>query len=128
MFMKRFAFLISALLLTIAGCASAIPEFSNTHISAVGSDSPNEFCSDFSLTDEQALEFLGRSREVEIDVFHNDYDYLPCYVKGTTTRNRSKCGFEIRAGGTVELSCDNGKGILMVCDTCDHLLGGEGQE
>ena len=126
--MKRFAFLIMTFLLTMAGCASAIPEFSNAHVSAIGSDSPNEFCSDFSLTDEQALEFLGRSREVTIDVFHNDYDYLPCYVKGVVTWRHDKCEFEIRAGGTVELSCKNGKGHLMVCDTCDHLLGGEGQE
>lgn len=128
MVMKRFVFLVPIFLLTMTGCASATPGFANAHVSAIGSDSPNEFCSDFRLSDEQVLEFLGRSREVTIEEFHNEYDYLPCYVRGTATRNRSKCGFEIRAGGTVELSCENGEGYMMVCDTCDHLLGGEKQE
>ena len=126
--MKRLVFLIPAFLLAMIACASAAPGFSNVHITAVGSDSPNKFCFDFSLSDDQALEFLGKSREVTIEEYHNDYDYLPCYVKGVATREHSKCDFEIRAGGTVELSCKNGTAHLMVCDTCDHLLGGGGQE
>ena len=117
--------LIPAYLLLLSGCASAIPDITNVHISAIGSDSPGEFCSDFSLTDNQAFEFLGKSREVTIEEFHNDYDYLPCYVKGVTTWHSSKCEFEIRAGGTVELSCENGEGYLLVCDACDYLLGGK---
>lgn len=122
--MKNFFSVIPLFFLVLAGCASAVPEFTNVRVLAVGSDSPNEFCSDFSLSNKQALEFLDRSREVTIEEFHNNYDYLPCYVKGAVYRDHRKCEFEIRAGGTVELSCDDDKGYLLVCDTCDHLLGG----
>lgn len=114
---------ISALLLFLHGCSSIKPEISDINILDTGSDSVGSFCSDFSLTNSKAYELIGKSRKVEVNEFHNNYEYLPCYVKGTLNKGNSSCNFTIRAGGTVELSCDDKAGYLYVCDTCDSLLG-----
>jgi len=116
---------IPALLLFLHGCSLLKSDINDINILNTGSDTVNSFCSDFSLTNLQALEFIEKSREVEINEFHNNYEYLPCYVKGTLIKGNKKCSFTMRAGGTVELSCDDESGYLYVCDSCNKLLGGE---
>jgi hypothetical protein len=114
---------IPALLLFLHGCSFQKADISDIKISDISSDSVGSFCSDFSLTNSQVLELIEKSREVEINEFHNNYEYLPCYVKGTLNKGNSKCKFTIRAGGTVEISCNDKSGYLYVCDSCDSLLG-----
>ena len=114
---------IPALLLFLHGCSLLKSDISDVKILDTGSDSADSFCSDFSLTNSQAFELIRKSREVEINEFHNNYEYLPCYVKGTLNKGNSECSFTIRAGGTVELSCNDKSGYLFVCDSCGNLLG-----
>ena len=106
----------------IQGCTSTTSKITNIQVLEKGADSSIAFCKDFSLTSKQAIDFFKRSREVEINEFHNNYEYLPCYVKGTLNKNNKECKFTIRAGGTAELTCNDKTGYLYVCDSCDHIL------
>lgn len=114
---------IYTLLLFLHGCSFQKSDISNIHVLNIASDSADAFCTDFSLTNSEAYNFIVKSREVDVDEFHNNYEYLPCYVKGTLNRGNTICDFTIRAGGTVELTCSNETGFLYVCDSCNHLLG-----
>jgi len=111
-------------LLFLSGCALKPAIISNVNVIKKGTDSAGAFCSDFSLTNTQVFKLLKSSREVEINEFHNNYEYLPCFVKGNLNMEAKRCEFTIRAGGTVELTCNDGTGYLYVCDSCDHLLIG----
>jgi len=119
--MKTIYFFI--FLAIISGCVSTNSAITNVLVSGTGADSPNEFCNKFSLTTDQALEFFNKSRDVKVKEFHDNYEYLPCYVEGSLTKGNKKCKFTIRAGGTAELSCNDDIGHLLICDSCDHLLG-----
>lgn len=111
-------------MITVIGCNSSNAEITDIAILKTGVDTEKAFCKDFSLTREQVREFFNKSRVIDINEFHDNYEYLPCYVKGSLTRSGVKCTFTIRAGGTVELLCGKDEGLLLVCDKCDHLLGG----
>jgi len=113
---------ITALLLLLHSCAPLKSDVSNIQVLDIGSDSASSFCRKFTLTNSQVFEFFKKSKEVEINEFHSNYEYLPCYVKGTLNKGNNKCNFTIRAGGTIELTCDNKLGYLYVCDSCDNLL------
>lgn len=95
--------------------------FSDVAVIEIGSDEENTFCKNFKLTNEQAVLFLKRSRMITAKTMHDKYDYLPCYVKGTSKIKDKKCNWEIRAGGTAEISCSDNNYILA-CDKCDDLL------
>lgn len=112
------------LLLACYSCTSKEPLATDINVSEIGSDSPDAFCRDFSLSPAQVSEFFEKAREVEVKEFHDDYLYLPCYVKGTLNIKGENCHYEVRAGGTGEVTCDDGAGYLFVCDSCDDLIGG----
>lgn len=113
---------IAYVLLFLSGCSLESAVISNVRVIEKGADSGGAFCINFSLTNAQAFELIKSSREVEINEFHNNYEYLPCFVKGSLNMDTKQCKFTIRAGGTVELTCDDDTGFLYVCDSCDHLL------
>lgn len=117
-----FAFLI------ITTCSSAfgdnhinLSDLSNIKVLGHGNDGNDLFCSLFRLNDDQAREFLSRSREIEMQEMHDNYDYLSCYVAGSLEYNKITCSWEIRGGGTAKVICPD-TGYLLVCDECDHLL------
>ena len=90
-----------------------------------GTDGNNaEFCSDFILTLEQVKWFFNKARKVSVQEIHDEYDYLPCYIKGTAKTNGQMCEWEIRAGGTGSLSCEN-RYSYYACDDCDSIFAGE---
>lgn len=95
--------------------------FSNIKVTAKGTEQKGSLCDKFTLTNEQAAVFLKKSRLIDIKALHDKYDYLPCYVKGTSTLKKKQCNWEIRAGGTAEISC-NSNNYIMACDDCDDLL------
>jgi len=64
---------------------------------------------------------LKHNRLITAKTMHDKYDYLPCYVKGTSRIKDKKCNWEIRAGGTVEISCSD-TNYTLACDKCDDLL------
>ena len=87
----------------------------------IGSDEENTLCENFKLTYEQAVLLLKHNRLITAKTMHDKYDYLPCYVKGTSRIKDKKCNWEIRAGGTVEISCSD-TNYTLACDKCDDLL------
>lgn len=95
--------------------------FSDVVVMDSGVDEENAFCKNFKLTNEQAVSFFKRSHLISTKIMHDKYDYLPCYVKGTSKIKDKKCNWEIRAGGTSEISCSD-TNYILACDKCDDLL------
>ena len=95
--------------------------FSDVAVIEIGSYEENTLCKNFKLTYEQAVLFLKHSRLITAKTMHDKYDYLPCYVKGTSRIKDKKCNWEIRAGGTAEISCRD-TNYTLACDKCDDLL------
>lgn len=113
--------------LNLLACSTNMPkkpasEFSNIYIQHVGMDQGGEFCKDFTLTTDQVGQYFKQAREVTFKQLHDEYDYLPCFVKGTLLRQALACEFEIRAGATAELNCNNDKPYFYVCTTCNTLF------
>ncbi|MES2675872.1 MAG: hypothetical protein V4660_16650 [Pseudomonadota bacterium] len=123
--MRKILFCIA--LLSGAVCASQTIKFSGANVTTRGSDEPDSFCQNFNLTNQEVLTFFTRAKEVSAKEIHDQYDYLPCYVKGTIALKDSSstlrgCTFHIRGGGTAELACDNEEIKLYVCKTCNNLF------
>jgi hypothetical protein len=119
------SFILSVLFLTVSACAHT-PSFTNAKTTGHGSDQANSLCEKFNLTDNEVLAFFKKSEEVVGIAIHYEYDYLPCYVKGTISvdhdKTSKKCEFTIRAGGTSELACPNEEAKFYACKKCDDLL------
>lgn len=110
---------------TMTACAASGGGFRAAKVKSIDSDEPTPLCSGFRLSDGQAQEFLERSNKITAQQMHDNYNYLPCYVKGTVVRvdeSEHTCDFTIRAGGIAELSCENGQAYIYACDTCEALL------
>jgi hypothetical protein len=110
-----------------AGCAATPADrhaLSDIVVLARGQDAGGGFCADFSLTSRQAQAFLGRSAVVTPMTSHDEFDILPCWVKGTAKSSAGLWHWEVRAGGTGKLESPDGDVELLGCKTCDDLLGG----
>jgi len=110
--------------LCLAGCTSANainsnPSLSDIRVKEVGADAESEFCRDFKLSDAQVKSYFERAEEISFKQQHDEFDYLPCYVKGTLQRQGEQCEFIIRAGTTAEVVCKNNLQIFYGCNTCD---------
>ncbi len=77
--------------------------------------------SDVDLNNDEAKKFFVRSRRVEYKVIHDHYNFAPCYIEGTLTKGGKACDWQIRAGATGHIQCDN---ITehYVCDSCDDFF------
>lgn len=125
--MIRYILLLTVLIFTVScndssivGNTGQLP-FHKVMVTDRGTDEPEAFCKDFSLTDQQAGTFFSQSHVITEKVLHDKYEYFPCYVKGTATLTGKSCHWEIRAGGTAEIGCDDIK-YIMACDICDDIL------
>jgi hypothetical protein len=88
-----------------------------------GTDPGNaSICESFRLTDAQAKEFFAKATAITAEQVHDNYDVLPCWVEGTTTKGADKQTWKIRAGGTAEVTAANGDVTYLGCKTCDDLL------
>ena len=76
-----------------------------------------EFCSDFSMTKEQAQQYFEQATEVSIQELHDRYSVLPCFVAGAGTFENEDCSWEVRAGGTGHVDCGE-KSFLTGCEDC----------
>jgi hypothetical protein len=56
---------------------------------------------------------VKKSREI-----HDDFDYLPCYIRGLAMHKQEKVSWEIRAGGTATVAYPNGSQIELGCIDC----------
>ena len=113
--------------LNLMACSASLPTkpasgFSGIHIRDVGADQGGEFCKNFTLTNDQVDQYFRLAKEVTFKQLHDQYDYLPCFVKGTLLRQTQACEFSIRAGATAELNCHNDKQFFYVCTQCNNLF------
>lgn len=89
-----------------------------TDIVARGNDGVSgEFCAEFSLTKDEAQYFFSNATQVSARDIHNTYSFLPCFVKGVGYLKNNKCEWEIRAGGTSRIECED-RSIFMACEDC----------
>jgi hypothetical protein len=87
-----------------------------------GFENGGEFCSNFSLTNVQAREFLRRASQITSSDYHQ-LPELPCYVRGTGQLGGRPVEWEIRAGGTGFVTIGSERPTLIVCrSVCDHML------
>lgn len=105
------------------GCLGGGP-IKVTEVSGSGSGSGSgtdnstpAFCSNFSLSLEQAQMFFDRAEEISPREMHDAYDYLPCYVQGKASYDDQNCEWEVRAGGTGRITCGENS-ALMACRDC----------
>lgn len=77
--------------------------------------------SDVDLSHSEAKEFFTRAREVDYKIIHDHYNYAPCYVDGTLKYKSMSCEWEIRAGATGQIKC-NQKTHYFACDVCENLF------
>lgn len=113
--------------LALSGCnpkAPAATNLENINVAGFGADSGGEFCSDFRLDAEQARQFFKRAAEVDTAAIHDEFETLPCYVRGTGTWQGKQATWTIRAGGTAEIDTETAN-VLLACSSCDELLGGQ---
>ena len=88
------------------------------HTNGVDEDSHSFLCEDFELSEKQILVFVRSASEILPRQMHDEYDYLPCWVRGKITSKTGLVEFEIRAGGTGKLRMPSGEYILIGCKTC----------
>jgi hypothetical protein len=120
---------VFAICLILAGCAGAPLQgaaLDEVRIETRGTDAGGESCADFTLTAAQARYFLARSVVVTASQQRDDWDVLPCYVRGTARSASGVWRWEIRAGGTATLETPAGDSELRACTGCEVLLGRSG--
>ncbi|MET1257602.1 hypothetical protein [Aliikangiella maris] len=116
--------LVYLFILTSCSAPNKLNTVNIDEISSYGTDANQaEFCSDFQLNKEQANSFFQKAKQVSFKKLHDQFDYLPCFVRGKATIKNESCDWEIRAGGTGELICGS-KVQYWACDNCNLLFGG----
>jgi hypothetical protein len=116
-----------SLSLILWGCSKidsidAPTAISNIQVTDVGSDGDAQFCREFKLKDAEVASYFEKAEEVSFKRFHDELDYLPCFVKGTLQRQGYECEFIIRAGGTAEVFCSGNQQFFYGCTSCDGLF------
>ncbi|MCG6968220.1 MAG: hypothetical protein LJE85_00500 [Gammaproteobacteria bacterium] len=131
----RHKLLPMALIAVVIGCQLASPAtkakqaegivVSNVVVTETGSDEKNAFCSSFRMTHEQVTTYFKEAEQVTHKIIHDQYDWLPCYVRGELVYQKKPFKFEIRAGGTAYIEAiDSDLVIWFACKGCDKLFGG----
>lgn len=89
-----------------------------TIVTGHGFEKGSEWCNDFNLTEQEAQTFLEDAKELTSAEYHNEYEHIGCYVKGSTRYKNASCDFTIWAGATAELQCGD-KEYLLGCSDCE---------
>mgnify|MGYP001356936187 CR=1 FL=1 len=121
---KIIGFILSLCLASCSLMALQEPEvsISDVKVIAIASGDEAEFCRGFTLTRAQVESYFERAEEVSFSDLHDEFDYLPCAVKGAMRRADSQCEFVIRAGATAEVSCESNQQFFYGCRSCDDLF------
>jgi hypothetical protein len=127
MMARHFAFLL-IIAASMTACAISQPQAPDTpsyQVLSRGHDKGGEFCQDFSLTPAQAATFFSLATERTPRQIHDDFDYLPCWVRGKGSSARGSFEWEVRAGGTASMRWPDGSYQMLGCDKCETLLLGK---
>jgi hypothetical protein len=118
-----FAILIVASCAKISESKRSIKNLKNIQITETGSEEKDAFCEAFKLNEHQVAVYFSEADEITSKVIHDEYDWLPCFVRGTLTSDDSVYRWEIRAGGTAELtSIKTGEVTWYGCKKCNGLF------
>ena len=127
--LKEYLSLAFAILL-VASCSQAseskrnIKNLTNIQITEIGSEEKDAFCAAFKLNEQQVAVYFSEADEITSRDIHDEYDWLPCFVRGTLQSDGSVYSWEIRAGGTAELtSTKTGEVTWYGCKKCNGLFG-----
>lgn len=109
---------------TISYAQNKTFSFEENHISVLkfGTDDPQAFCKGFNLSAEQVAIFFGRADRVGWDEIHNNFDWLPCYVKGTLFDNGTIYKWEIRAIGIGSVITPDDEVVWFGCQNCNNIF------
>jgi len=103
--------------------AAALEGVRDVHVIAVGADTPDAFCADFLLSNRQAAQALQQSRRVTPEQYLQQFDFLPCYVRGTARLAGDPVRWELRAGGNGTITAADGRVIAIGCPRCAQSFG-----
>lgn len=87
-------------------------------------DPSKEICANFTLTKEEVRQFFKQADIISFSKIHDSYNWLPCFVRGTYTKEGKVSEWDINAGGfatvkssetTTYLGCED-------CEGCENLF------
>ena len=119
---RIYVFITLTIFSSYANAGIRTAEIADVYVADFSSTAP-ENCrpSDVDLNHSEAKQFFVRSKQVELKIIHDYYNYAPCSIEGTLKYKSKQCNWEIRAGATGHIVC--GKKIWhFVCDTCGDLF------
>ena len=116
------ATLLGIFLLSACSHTAAPPTLEDPVVTRIGFDQGGAFCHDFKLTNEQVSLFFKKALPMTAAKIHDQFNILPCYVRGHGHFQDTNAVWEIRAGGTGQISTGNGLTVLYGCPDCNHLL------
>jgi len=116
------AFILSSILgFLMSGCVANNISKIDIHVSnvsSVGTDGgSDEFCSDFSLSVQEAQEFFTSANVISTKEMHDSFNHLPCFVRGSCVIESKICEWEIRAGGTAVVTSGSTE-LIFGCEEC----------
>lgn len=122
----RAAVMVVGALFWQSGCSAAELEFLQRDykisVRDFGSEKAGSFCEDFRLNDGQARLFFSRAKVVSAKELHDEYDWLPCYVKGSIISAGQEYEWEIRPVGIGKLVDKSGNVWWLGCKDCDEIF------
>jgi hypothetical protein len=114
------------LALGLMACFSRVPaeapSIENVYVDDFHSDDEST-CrpSDVPIDHARASEFFRIARPITSRELHDHYDIAPCFVAGPLRYQGRVCTFEIRAGATATITC-NQEVYNFACDSCRTLF------
>ncbi|MDH5545400.1 MAG: hypothetical protein OEZ43_07400 [Gammaproteobacteria bacterium] len=108
-------------LLLVASCTQSLD--TNNRIAVVSVDQAGtdenkaEFCSDFNLSKADAQSYFDKAEVISAETMHDEFEFLPCFVRGKCQLNDKSCQWEIRAGGVAHVDFGE-KTEIYGCNSC----------
>lgn len=84
-------------------------------------DKSNEICASFNLTVMEARQFFKKAEIIPFSKIQDSYHWLPCYVRGTYTKEGKVSEWDINAGGFATVKSSETTTYLG-CDDCEGLF------
>ena len=118
----RIVLIILVILLSACSSVEKKGDIIVLSVDIAGSDgNRKEFCSSFNLDKNEAQSFFERALIISVKQLHDNYSFLPCFVRGKAQVRKINCDWEIRAGGTGEIMCGE-ETYLYGCNNCNDIL------
>jgi hypothetical protein len=81
------------------------------------------FCRGFTLNEKQIKEYFSKANIIDEYKANHEYDWAPCYVRGTMEWDHLEAKWEINALQTAVVRFKNGDVLYFICKgACDHMF------